>query len=287
METCLSLAYKEVQDTEACSSYVKGQIRVTGKFSMRVQAGAVGKYIETDASCSADLSHWLAKLPQLGKSFAESGTPYALCQVRATGEHFHVRIQVPGPAFNRDYGAAFTIKSGKLAMWLTLHAPTTTPATPVEPASTDPAPEAEPHADPVSTPTAKYDLPTNEAFKAWSDAPFESEEETAANLTCHTCGKKVSDHFGGGSVCPCATCGHSLKFCKCPPKPTNPASGLQPGDKVKYVNNNGKASKSFLDEHENQLGTVVTVAHDSVKVKWACGNTSGTGYLENLVKVED
>jgi len=106
-----------------CGQYVPGQIRRADTHLARVQVGnGAGKWAEGDFQISTVLGEWLAKLPKPHKSMADSGAMYSLCQVRMASAST-LRIQVKGPALNRDYGAAFTVPGSKVPTFILLHVP--------------------------------------------------------------------------------------------------------------------------------------------------------------------
>jgi len=86
------------------SLYVTGHIRKINDTAVRIQWG---KH-ETAAVASTPLADYIAARPQTCPSVAGTGTLYARARLRQEGPG-KVRVQVEGPALNREWGAEFVL----------------------------------------------------------------------------------------------------------------------------------------------------------------------------------
>jgi hypothetical protein len=92
--------------------YARGHVRLESQ-GIRLQGQALttgNKWEDSYSSISDGLRAYIKKLPLDCPSVANTGTMYARCMMRRDGSMpYGVRVQIPGPAFNREWGAEFVI----------------------------------------------------------------------------------------------------------------------------------------------------------------------------------
>lgn len=102
--------------------YVPAQVRATKSEAIKFQ-GEGSMELETYAD--AKIVEWLKKQPATMPSVAGTGVMYTVCQAIAHDKadpkvkEFAgpVRIQIKGPALNRDWGAEFVVDHPQLRAW--------------------------------------------------------------------------------------------------------------------------------------------------------------------------
>lgn len=90
-----------------------GQIRVKSPTSARIQ----GPHFEGDFPIPPALAQWLLPLPHERASLAGTGAMYRECEIRAE-DNETIRITIPGPKLNKEYGAALAVKFPTITAWI-------------------------------------------------------------------------------------------------------------------------------------------------------------------------
>lgn len=111
-------------DATSTTIYYPAQIRCNTSLTVRLQVPSLLPSLKTVYQSSDHISvpvafkAWVQKLPHTHASLSGgSKSVYAPCQVRAIDGQT-IQVQIPGPEYNRPYGAAFSFVSAPLAQHL-------------------------------------------------------------------------------------------------------------------------------------------------------------------------
>jgi hypothetical protein len=102
--------------------YLPGQVRAVNPESIKFQGEGS---MELEVYADSKIVEWLKKQPATKGSVAGTGVMYTPCQLvahdkadpKVAGFAGPVRVQINGPALNRDWGAEFVVDHPKLRAW--------------------------------------------------------------------------------------------------------------------------------------------------------------------------